>query len=167
MVNNMKEIKLTQGKVALVDDEDYELVKQYKWCAVFHRHTWYAYANTKQIKGKKSQTIRMHRLILGLGFGNKLKSDHIDGNGLDNKRQNLRICNNQQNCSNKKIYGKGTSKYKGVYWVKSLKKWRAMIGYAGKRIHLGVFSIEECAALAYDFAAMKYYREFAHFNTWE
>jgi hypothetical protein len=90
--------------------------------------------------------------------------DHINGNGLDNRKSNLRICTHQQNCENSRKRKKSFSKYKGVYWSKNAKKWVAQITIDGKSKHLGYFELEEDAAAAYDKAAVKYFGEFACLN---
>lgn len=153
----MKEIKLTQGKVALVDDEDYNWVNQKTWQAqVNHCGIFYACSGYRREK--------MHRVIMGLQKGDKRQVDHINHNGLDNRRCNLRICTNAQNCMNGKRKG-GTSKYKGVHLFKPKGKWYAQIEIGGrKHFFLGSYSTEEDAAIAYNNAAIKYFGEFAHLN---
>lgn len=157
----MREIPLTQGKVALVDDEDYDRVIQHKWCAQKIENCWYATTNIRVNDIKKP--LRMHRLLLGLSFGDKHQVDHLNHNGLDNRRSNLRICTNAENRRNRRP-SKKISKYLGVSWRKSNHKWASQITTNNRTINLGSFVREECAALAYDFAALKYHREFANFN---
>src|SRR4030042_4552219 len=113
----VKEIQLTQGKVALVDDEDYNWLIKYKWCANKVETRWYAIAHIPH-KG----TIRMHQFLLNPEKG--MKCDNINGNGLDNRRCNLRIVTNAQNSMNKRKK-RGMSKYKGVHWRNDVKEWRA------------------------------------------
>ena len=157
----MIEIPLTQGKVALIDDEDYGLVSQYKWCASKSRGVWYAMANIR-INGKYCH-VKMHRLILGLCVGEGKNVDHIDHNTLDNRRCNIRICSISQNQHNQKPR-KATSRFKGVHWHKRNKKWAASLHIISRRIYLGYFSAEVDAACAYNKAAKKYFGDFACLN---
>lgn len=150
----MKEIKLTQGKVALIDDEDFDLVSQYHW------YFDGKYAKTCWDKQGKTYYLRMHRLILGL-TNPKIDTDHINHNKLDNRRSNLRICNRAENLRNRKAHGK--SKYLGVFYNHN-KYITAQIRANGRTIHLGTFDTEEEAAMAYDNAARKYHKEFANLN---
>jgi hypothetical protein len=149
----MKEIKLSQGKVALVDDEDYDYLNQWKWHTVFK-------SNNRMYAAHKSgiHSTFMHRVIMNTP-SNKI-TDHIDHNGLNNQRSNLRVCTVAQNQMNKKPYG--VSKYLGVAFVKG--KFRSQIRGGGKYRYLGVFNDEKQAALAYNEAAKKYHGEFANLN---
>lgn len=159
----MQKIPLTQGQFALVDDADYEELSKYKWYANKNRSgIFYAWRVSKNKNGSPEK-ISMHRQLLGLKHGDKRQGDHINHNGLDNRRNNLRICTPQQNQFNQRKKPK-TSRYKGVSWCSRTKKWMAGIQFDGKSIFLGRFRFEELAALAYDFAALKYFREFAKFN---
>jgi len=155
----MKEIPLTRGKVALVDDEDYELLNQWKWYAVKSHNCWYAQRTIYQ--GVNNSYIKMHRLILNTPEG--MQSDHINGNGLDNRRENLRVCTNTENCRNQKPQ-KHSSIFKGVTLYKSRNKWVARIKVSRSSINLGIFNSELEAAQAYDKAAEKYFGEFARTN---
>jgi len=160
----MKEIPLTQGKVAIVDDEDYPLVSQYKWHADCQLGMWYA------ISGKHPQ-ITMHRLILGLQPGDGEGVDHVDRNGLNNRRSNIRIATRSQNMANTKKSSGGradfwglNSKYKGVTRRNGSRKWYVQIQVNGKTIHLGSYDDEMVAAQVYDDAAKEYFGEFARCN---
>lgn len=157
-----KEIPLTQGKIAIVDAADYEWLNQWKWCAwkVKTHHTYYA-IRTQRINGKNT-TIRMHRLILDAKGGEQ--ADHIDGNGLNNSRDNLRIATPLQNTHNSRRPINNTSGYKGVYWHKRTGKWMARININNKRKHLGLFTSPEEAAKAYDTAALELHGAFARTN---
>jgi hypothetical protein len=159
----MKEIKLTQGKVALVDDEDYDELRRYRWSAAKKGNTYYVRRGGNSKRGIKQ--IIMHRIIIGAKDDDFV--DHRDGNALNNQKINLRICKPQQNSWNSKPHCNSLSKYKGVTLRAnaSLKKrWRAGIEINGKNIHLGDYYTEEEAALAYDKAAIKRQGEFARLN---
>jgi len=159
----MKEIILTQGKVALVDDEDFEELSKHKWHAYKSNNTFYALRNSYYVENKKRHTIQMHRVILGLK-DLSVKCDHIDHNGLNNQRYNLRPSTNAQNCKNQ-IPKKGfSSKYKGVCWCNKRIKWRANIRVNDKQVHIGYFNNEIEAAKAYDKMAKLHFGEFAYFN---
>lgn len=160
----MREIPLTQGKVALVDNADYDWLNQHKWHANEDCSGNFYAARNLPLGNGKYYHIRMHRQILGLKRGDKREIDHKNHKTLDNRRINIRICTHQQNLMNHKLHSNTSSKYKGVYWDKQHKKWRARIYIKGKRKHLGRFEDEKQAALAYNEAAKKYYGEFAFLN---
>lgn len=155
----MKKIPLTQGKFAIVDDKDYEMLSQHKWYAHKGGRTYYAYGHTRD--GTKLHTVIMHRAILRPRQG--LQIDHCDGNGLNNQRDNLRPCTQSQNQHNRKAQG-GSSKYKGVYLQKPPNKWQSRITVDGKMIYLGLFTDEADAARAYDAKAKAFFGEFACLN---
>lgn len=155
-----REIALTQGQVALVDEADYEWLMQWKWCAQKHGDGWYAVTSDR---GRKSRRrIQMHRIILDAPAG--LDVDHIDHNGLNNTRANLRLATRQQNTFNKPAPKSNTSGFKGVCWRKDFGYWTATIGHDGRTKTLGYFDTPEEAALAYDTAARKLFGEFAYLN---
>ena len=156
----MKEIKLTQGKVAFVDDEDYEVLNQWKWYAHNTHGIWYAYRNTNN--GKKRTQLLMQRVILQTPIG--MQTDHINHNGLDNRRANLRACTPSDNQHNRLIDRDKTSQLKGIYWNKKAKKWIARITFNMKLIQLGRFDSDIEAAKAYDQAAINHYGQFARTN---
>ena len=156
----MKTIKLTQNKVALIDDEDFERVNQFNWHVSKQRGYWRARRNIR-FKGKQT-TLLMTRYILNV-TGPKLDVDHINGKTLDNRRSNLRICTNAQNIQISKKRKNCSSIYKGICWHKPTKKWMARIFINHKSIHLGLYNNEKTAFKIYCKAAMKYYGEFAHF----
>jgi len=157
-----KIIALTQGKVAIVDDGDFEWLNQFKWCAHKARNTYYAERAVRV--GLKRKQLQMHRFILGLDFGDKRQGDHINMDGLDNRRANLRIATVAENLHNRGKQKNNTSGYKGVFWEKKDKKWRARIKVDGERMHLGLFHDPADAARAYDKAAKKHHGEFATTN---
>jgi hypothetical protein len=157
----MKQIQLTQGKFALVDDNDFDWLNQWKWCAAFNGGLWRA-IRTKYDNNIKT-TVFMHREIMGLCGDGGQEVDHRNRNGLDNRRDNLRVCNHSENVCNRKVQ-KHTSIYKGVYWNTSRKGWQALIRSNLKSHYLGVFNSEVLAAKAYDEAAQKYHGEFAALN---
>lgn len=162
----MKEIPLTQGKVAVVDNEDYEFLMQWKWCAQKNSNSdTLFYALTRTIKALKRTTMRMHRLIAKrMGIPEKYKIDHKDGTGLNNVRSNLRIGNGTQNAANRKKQKNNTSGYRGVYWYKPSKKWQVRLRFNKRLLHFGYFTNKKIAARVYDTAATKYFGAFARLN---
>lgn len=156
-----REIKLTQGKATLVDDDDFEWLSQWKWYANKQGNKYYAMRNVS-IGNGRHRVIRIHREIIQTPEG--MYTDHIDGDGLNNQKSNLRICTNQQNQFNRGGSNGTSSKYKGVHWYKQTKRWHARIKINGGLNHIGYFNNEEEAAIAYNEAAVKYYGEFAKLN---
>jgi len=159
----MKKIKLTQGQYALVDDEDFEDLNKYKWIAQYSSctKTYYVKRHSHRECGKPKH-LQMHRVIMNAKKGQVI--DHINGNTLDNRKENLRIATYSQNRGNSKRYRNNTSGYKGVSWNKNRQRWEACIGYQNKYIYLGLYTTKEEAALAYNEAAKKYFGEFANLN---
>ncbi len=149
-------IPLTQGYFALVDADDYEKLSQYKWHVNRKGDMLYA---CRSEKGKK---IKMHRQILNAPPG--MYCDHINHNGLDNRKANLRLCTPQQNSFNQRPSHNSTSKYKGVYWNSEARKWHAEIRHNGRLIHIGYYDYEQDAAIAYDDYAIELFGEFAWLN---
>jgi hypothetical protein len=156
----VKEIPLTRGMVALVDDEDHDLVTAFKWHTMVATcgHRWYA---VRSWRSPRPGTEYMHRMLLAAERG--LDVDHINGNGLDNRRVNLRLATRRQNNWNQRSFV-GTSRYKGVHWATRDFVWTAHIKYDGRNRHLGNFKVEEEAAMAYDAAAKIHFGEFARLN---
>lgn len=145
----MKEIPLTRGKVALVDDEDYSELSKYRWCALKQGNTYYAVrASPCDPATHKSTLIKMHVVIAGTPHG--MDTDHVSGNGLDNRRENLRVVTHRENCQNR--HEVKTSKYPGVNWDKHARKWRARIQVNGKQHSIGYYDDEEAAARRYRIA---------------
>ena len=160
----MKEIQLTQGKVALVDDADYEYLNQWKWHANKNGNKFYASRSITVSQGKQ-KTISMHRVITK-NINPKMHTDHLNGNGLDNRKINLRICTNSQNAMNQSKQINNTSGYKGVSYYKNSinKKWMATIKINNIKIYLGLFTNPKDAAIAYNAAANNFFGEFAKLN---
>ncbi len=158
----MKQILLTQGKVALVDDEDFEWLNQYKWRVEIGARTSYAKRGVDDPSKARRTTLAMHRLILGL-TDSKTQVDHIDHNGLNNQRNNLRVVTKQQNAFNMRSF-RGTSKHKGVSFYKPGGKWVARIVVNYIPIHLGYFEDEKEAARAYNKASLEHFGEYAYLN---
>lgn len=157
----MKEIQLTKGKVALVDDEVFDYLNQWKWYAKKSNGNYYAKRNIR-INKKYAGHILMHRLLMNVE--KHLYIDHIDGFSLNNQKNNLRICTHAENMRNKKLHINNTSGFKGVYWHKSTKKWMAFIKINNKQLYLGLFIDPIDAARTYNEAAVKYHGEFANLN---
>lgn len=157
-----EKIPLPQGKFALVDDEDFETLAQFRWGI----SNGYA---TRRLKrktlpcGKRVQCDqKMHRLIMGEPKGRQI--DHINENKLDNRKENLRIATAGQNRCNITKKKNNTSGFKGVVWDKDRQKWISQIRSKSKNHSLGRFKTKEEAALAYDVAATKLHGEFAKLN---
>ncbi len=155
--DNVRFIPLTQGKFAVVDVEDYNWLAGYKWCVSQSGNSFYAMRNRCGTK------VLMHRQIMNASNG--LLVDHIDGNGLNNRRSNLRLCTRYQNSCNSRPHRNNLySKYKGVRWDKRYNKWYAGIRKSGKQFFLGSFDNEIDAAKAYDKKAKELFGEFAYLN---
>lgn len=170
----MKKIPLTQGYEAMVDDGDFAWINSFKWhldrrCG--RQDVFYAkrsIRNTREGCGRRHRAEWMHRKIIDAPDG--MFVDHVNGNGLDNRRSNLRLCTNQQNCWNRQriqVNKKGGCLYKGVSMDpdgRRRKLWRARIRWSGKYKSLGYFESQEEAALVYDVVAQILYGEFASLN---
>lgn len=164
----MKTIPLTQGQSAIVDDDDYDRLSCYKWCA--QKTALGDYYAVRAVPapelgfrgGRKARKKEhMHRVVLG-DVG---ETDHINRNKLDNRKQNLRLASKSQNLANRgKPKGKYYSSFKGVTWQKRNKKWQSAIGVNGKNLYIGQFNSEIEAATAYDAAALVHFGEFADLN---
>jgi hypothetical protein len=144
------------GKAAIVDIEDLDSVRNYKW---FFATNGYAITNILR-PGEAPLSIRLHKIILS--SPDKMDTDHRNKNKLDNRSSNLRIATRTQNNANRDSHRVGDRQYKGVQ--RSRRKWQARIGFEGKGIFLGSFSSAEAAALAYNEAAKEYFGEFARLN---
>jgi len=156
-----RKIPLTQGKYAIVDPEDYEELAKYNWYAKRCERRFYA--ERWDSSGIKGIGVKMHQVIMGTAEGKVI--DHINHNGLNNRKANLRFATTQQNTWNKrKQKGNYSSQYKGVHLVKSEKKWRAVITCNGSQIYIGRFDDEKAAAMAYDAKAKELFGEYASLN---
>ena len=151
-------IPLNKGKFTIVDDEDWGEISKYKWSVEKGPYTCYAvraiYSNGKWT------TMRLHRQLLNAKAGEEV--DHIDHNGLNNTRNNLRACTRSQNHGNQRLRKNCSSQFKGVCWHKVARKWVAYIMLNSNQMHLGLYVDEIVAAKVYDKAAIKYFGEFAH-----
>lgn len=153
----MKEIPLTQGCVALVDDEDYEALMQFEW-------VWsngYAVRAGQLADGTRT-TVRMHRQLLGCVPGDGVLVDHRDENKLNNRRENLRQCTSAQNLRNRGLTRASTTGLKGVTWDKRKRRWKGTITVNYKTKNLGLFATPEAAHAAYCAAADALHEEFAN-----
>lgn len=158
-----KQIPLTRGMHALVDAEDFDKVNQFEWFASPNGRTFYAMRHPYDSKTGKQSTEIMHRLILGARPGQAI--DHLDGDGLNNQKKNLRFASPGQNGANrKKNSGHTYSTFKGVTWHKRKKKWMASLKVAGKSLFLGYWEVPEDAARAYDIAAKQHFSDYARTN---
>jgi hypothetical protein len=156
----VREIPLTQGYMALVDDEDYDRVSQFKWHARVQRHT--VYVGRSVYSGGRHTVMYLHRFILDAPRG--IEVDHTDGDGLNCRRSNLRLADRVLNNGNRAKTVRGSSPYKGVSLNACSGTWRAKIRFQGTNIGLGFFRDPIDAARAYDAAARMYFGEFARVN---
>lgn len=163
----MREIILTRGQVALVDDDDFEWLNRWSWHAVKGKTAKIFYAARMAFERKESGGYRrwlvfMHREILGVP--KEVEVDHRNFNGCDNQRHNLRPATGTQNQAHRRKWAKGTSKFKGVSWSNARQKWCASIMVKRKSTNLGRFKSETEAAHAYNVAALREFGEFAVLN---
>ena len=158
----MKHIPLTMGKVAMVDDADFTMLSEHRWYA---RQTTPGrfYAVRYERRAGVRFAVYMHRSVCDGLTEERNHVDHIDGDGLNNQRSNLRACNPHENHGNQKKarIDKTSSRYKGVSWDGARKRWKAVIKVNGKHIDIGRFKDECDAATAYNFAAEAAFGEFA------
>lgn len=159
MIESVVFIPLTQGKVTVIDFDDFEAVREFKWHAHLSRKRWCARRNSSVGNGKQ-KTLFLHRFLVP-GFP---QVDHIDMDPLNNRRENLRGCTGSQNQHNSKTRADNTSGFKGVGWRAYHKAWCAQICFQNKNVHIGYFSTPEKAAKAYDAAAKRYFGKFARVN---
>lgn len=146
----MKEIQLTQGKIALIDDEDFDMVSAHKW---YYNGDGYA---------RSGKHVLLHRLILNAKSDEYV--DHKNRNGLDCRRDNIRLCTKSENGMNRGLDKDNTSGFKGVTFNRNCKKFQAQIKANGKYFYLGLFDNAEQAGKAYDEAALRLFGKFARTN---
>jgi len=158
------EIPLTQGFVSLIDDEDWDIVGDFKWSAKPNGNMVYAVRG--KMKNYQLKMILMHRQIMLYYHPDKeiFDIDHKDRNGLNNQKDNLRFCTDVTNQQNKIGKSNTSSEYKGVSLKKSTRRWSATITVRRVQLHLGYFDTEVLAARAYDEAAKEHFGEFARCN---
>jgi HNH endonuclease len=153
-----KNIQITRGQIAIVDDEDYEWLNQWKWSASWIEAT----KSFRVVRTQKGKTIYMHRLIMDAP--SEYDVDHINHNSLDNRKTNLRLATTSQNMQNGSIKKGNTSGYKGVSWNNRYKIFYAQIAYGGKNRYIGRFDDPVQAAKAYDKKAREIFGVFANVN---
>src|SRR3972149_186400 len=159
----MKQIPLTQEQCTNVDDEDFERLSQHRWLAMWSDFTQSFYAVRTDYSTGTPRQIRMHREITNAKASELV--DHQNHNTLDNRRENLRVCNKSQNAANRRsMQRNNNSGYQGVHWDKGSGKWGSRIRVDGKDRSLGRFTSKDQAALAYNEAARHYFGEFAFQN---
>lgn len=154
----MKQIPLTQNKVSIISDDCFDRLSQFTW----HFNRRLGYAIGERFEGGKRIRVSMHREVMNAQDGSEV--DHINGDKLDNRRENLRLCTKSQNMSNRGKQLNNTTGYKGVFTSQRTTKFRAQIRVKGKSIHLGLFENLKDAAISYNIAATKYFGEFAKLN---
>jgi hypothetical protein len=152
-------VTLTQGKVALVDRVDLETIAPHRWYARNQHRAWYAQTNVPLPSGKRT-TMQMHLLLLR----DAESVDHINGDGLDNRRANLRAASRTDNNHNARKRLDNTSGFKGVSWCKRDRSWLAQIGINGRRTCIGRYATPELGARAYDAAARAHFGAYAALN---
>lgn len=158
-----RRIKLTHGQFAVVDEDNFESINAHRWSARWNRGTCSYYAaRSSPRKNGKQHTIFMHHAVLMATPGEYV--DHKNHDTLDNRRQNLRLCKQNQNCSNRRRRSDNTSGLKGTTWRKDRNIWQAQIMANGKQNHLGYYTSREDAGRAYDVAAIRLHGEFALTN---
>jgi hypothetical protein len=157
----MAEILLSNGQVALVDDEDFEWLNKFCW---YQKNHGYVACHPPKVGNKRPEYL-LHRLIMGIEkCGREIEVDHINNNKLDNRRSNLRLCTRSENMRNATKRRNCTSKYKGVSLNKRTKRWLARYAVNGTEYIIGTFLTEEAAARAYDAAIRSIFGAFAKLN---
>ncbi len=156
----MRTVPLSQGYKAIVDDDVFDAVSCHKW------HVELVNGNPKYAQARlpDGTKIRLHRFVMGCTVGDGIVVDHRNGDGLDNRKTNLRACTQSQNCMNSRRRSHAAASLKGMVWNKARQKWEARIVYKKRQRYLGIFATEEDAAIAYDVAAQLLFGEFALLN---
>lgn len=157
----IRKIPLTQGKEALVDECDYAELAKFKWYAHRQGRNYYARRIAWIGKGEKRPVVYMHRAVLGNVAG---QVDHVNGDGLDNRRENLRLCSHAENQRNRRKRVDSASMFKGVHLSAKDGRWHVQLKYQGSKLCFGSFDTEEEAARVYDEAAGRLFGEFARLN---
>jgi hypothetical protein len=152
-------LKLRDGAVAIVDDADLAAVLGYRW-----RRDAKGYVVASVSRKGRRECLRLHRLLAGLAVGDPRVVDHRDGDLLNNRRANLRVCTDTENKRNRRRHANNRSGFKGVSWAARENKWRAEIRVDGKLIFLGYHASPVVAHGAYREAAVKHFGEFARFE---
>lgn len=153
-------VPLTKGYEAIIDAADVDCVSKYSWCCSIHTGKPYARRSMRRDNGSKSGVF-IHQELIGSTSG--LDIDHINGNGLDNRRSNLRLATRSQNMMNRKKQANNTSGHRGVSWQKQKRKWRAIIWASGCKTYLGDFKDIEEAHAAYVSASLRLHGPFSQF----
>ena len=153
----MKTIPLPCGKQVLVDDEDYDRLSQYPWWS-----SGKGYARRTERNAAGRTTFYMHRELMQCPA--RLQVDHVNGDGLDNRKENLRVCTRSQNGGHILAASRALSGFRGVWWKKDKRRWQAEIMVNRQRVYLGRFGTSEEAAKAYDAAAIRLRGPFATLN---
>ena len=153
---NIAYVPLTKGYEAIIDAADVPLISAWNWTTVVGRSNIYAFRSYWADKNKR--TLYLHRAIMGEPEG--FQVDHINGNGLDNRRANLRLATGSQNQHNRGANLHNTSGFKGVTWHKEAQKWQAQVALGGKNKYLGRYNTAEAAHAAYAEASAKYHGKF-------
>jgi hypothetical protein len=158
ILTSMRAIELTRGQVVIVDDQDFLELAQYRWC---YSTVGYAVRRKKMPDGK-SKVVYMHREIMNPEKG--MEVDHVNGQKLDCRRDNLRLCTSGQNKYNIGKKRDNTSGYKGVWYSKQKQRWVSEIWVEKKKRYLGSFNTPEDAAIAYNAAAIRFHGDFSNIN---
>lgn len=157
MTGETRQIRLNKGRFALIDADDFEWLNKLKWHVTDRGYA----VRSESLGGGKSRSVSMHRMILDTPKG--MVSDHINGDRLDNRRSNLRICTLRENAYNKSNCDH-SSQYKGVGWKKQSNNWQARVRFNDKWMHIGIYEDEIAAAVAYNEKAKEFFGEFAKLN---